>query len=163
MKKIKQKKSHSDDDLILEFYNVKFFVIPNPDKFSDKDISRIENIVKIMSDVIYIDKSYVDFPENKYNDVFLEFEGWENLCKLIKKTNYGEKSGEKISLILIDSFKLIITTYMYYILSLYDYNIEDITLDLLDSEIVVKYFKDTTQYWKYNPGPWQDWGLKNNE
>ena len=67
-------KNKDDFDLMFEFRNVKVFVIANPEMYDDTDISKLEEIVKIMSRKIFIDKSYVDFPENKHRDTFLELE-----------------------------------------------------------------------------------------
>lgn len=153
-------KNKDDFDLMFEFRNVKVFVIANPEMYDDTDISKLEEIVKIMSRKIFIDKSYVDFPENKHRDTFLELEEWENVCKLIKRTKYGKITTDATDSLLHDAFKTIALAYLYDVLEKFGYDIENITLDVLnDTGIAVRFYKDTIQEWKYYPGPWQDWGL----
>ena len=157
-------KSKDDFDLMFEFDNIKLFVIVNPDVYDDNDVAKIEEIVNAMSKKIVIDKSYVDFPENKHQDVFLELEGWENVCKLVKRTKYGKITTESADSLLHDAFQMMILAYMYDVLEKFGYDINEITLDILNgSDIAVKFFKDTVQEWKYYPGPWQDWGLEESE
>ena len=153
-------KNKDDFDLMFEFRNVKVFVVANPEMYDDTDISKLEEIVKIMSRKIFIDKSYVDFPENKHRDTFLELEEWENVCKLIKRTKYGKITTDATDSLLHDAFKTIALAYLYDVLEKFGYDIENITLDVLnDTGIAVRFYKDTIQEWKYYPGPWQDWGL----
>lgn len=153
-------KNKDDFDLMFEFRNIKVFVIANPEMYDDTDISKLEEIVKIMSRKIFIDKSYVDFPENKHRDTFLELEEWENVCKLIKRTKYGKITTDATDSLLHDAFKTIALAYLYDVLEKFGYDIENITLDVLnDTGIAVRFYKDTIQEWKYYPGPWQDWGL----
>ncbi len=160
----KNKDDSFDFDLMFEFSDVKFFVIANPDVYDDDEVAKIEEIVNVMSRKIYIDKSYVDFPENKHNDTFLELEGWENVCKLVKRTKYGKISTEAADSLLHEAFKLMALGYMYDTLEKFGYDIEYITLDLLSrSGIMVRFYKDSIQEWKHYPGPWQDWGLEDNE
>lgn len=157
-------KSKNDFDLMFEFDDVKFFVIANPDVYDENDVAKIEEIVSIMSKRIYVDKSYVDFPENKHQDVFLELEGWENICKLVKRTKYGTIVSAASDTLLYDAFKQIAIAYMYTILEKYGYDIDNITLDTINGNgIMVKFFKDSIQEWKHYPGPWQDWGLEDSE
>lgn len=153
-------KNKDDFDLMFEFRNVKVFVIANPEMYDDTDISKLEEIVKIMSRKIFIDKSYVDFPENRHRDTFLELEEWENVCKLVKRTKYGKITTDATDSLLHDAFKTIALAYLYDVLEKFGYDIENITLDVLnDTGIAVRFYKDTIQEWKYYPGPWQDWGL----
>ena len=153
-------KNKDDFDLMFEFRNVKVFVIANPEMYDDTDISKLEEIVKIMSRKIFIDKSYVDFTENKHRDTFLELEEWENVCKLIKRTKYGKITTDATDSLLHDAFKTIALAYLYDVLEKFGYDIENITLDVFnDTGIAVRFYKDTIQEWKYYPGPWQDWGL----
>ena len=157
-------KDNDDFDLMFEFDDVKMFVIANPDMYDDDDVAKIEEIVDVMSKRIYIDKSYVDFPENKHQDVFLELEGWENVCKLVKRTKYGKITTESADSLLHEAFKMMAIAYMYDVLEKFGYDIDGITLDVLnDYGIAVKFYKDGIQEWKHYPGPWQDWGLDDNE
>lgn len=162
--KIKLNQQSSNDDLLLEFSNIQFFVIANPDTYDDNAVSQIEKIVDVMSKHIYIDKSYVDFPENKHCDVFLELDGWQNMCKLIKKTKYGKISSNSADEILHETFKLIVVAYMYSVLEKFNYNIEDIQLDIVNgSGLDVRYYEDKIQEWKHYLGPWQEWNSEDSE
>lgn len=151
-------------DIILEFNNIKLFVLVEPDTYTNSEIQKIENTVAIMSKRIFIDKSYVDFPENKHKDVFIEYNGWKNLCKLLKKTKYCKEMSSITNNVLNDTFKVIVIAYIYHVLEIFGYDIENISVDfMLDCELSVKFHKDTVKEWKYYPGPWQDWGLDDNE
>lgn len=157
-------KDKDDFDLMFEFDNVKMFVIANPATYDDDDVAKIEELVNSMSRKIYIDKSYVDFPENKHQDVFLELEGWDNVCKLLKRTKYGKITTDSADSLLHEAFKMMVLTYMYDVLEKFGYDIDDIALDVLnDFGIAVKFYIDIIQEWKYYPGPWQDWGLEDCE
>lgn len=157
-------KNKDDFDLMFELSNVKVFVIANPEMYNDEDVAKIEEIVKTMSRKIFIDKSYVDFPENKHRDTFLELEGWESVCKLVKRTKYGKITTDAADSLLHEAFKTIALAYLYDVLEKFGYDIENITLDVLnDTGIAVRFYKDTIQEWKYYPGPWQDWGIDDSE
>ena len=97
-----------------------------------------------MSKQIYVDKSYVDFPENRHCDVFLELEGWQIMCKLIKRTKYGKISVNSVDDILCETFKTILLAYMYSTLEKFGYDIENIQLDIINgNKLNVKFYKDT--------------------
>lgn len=155
-----------DDNIELQFHfeNVQLFVVTNPDIYNDEDSSKIDEIVQHMSRSIWIDKSYVDFPENKHQDTFLELDGWNKLCSLIKKTKYGKESAGIADDIIVQSLKLMVIAYMYSVLESFGYDIEGIAIDFMHNyRLDVKYYIDTVQEWKYYPGPWQDWGLDDSE
>lgn len=114
-----------------------------------------------MSKRICIDKSYVDFPENKHQDTFIELDGWRNLCSLLKKTKYGSRSTDAADEIVVEAFKTMVSAYLYSVLESFGYDIESITVDFVHGYgIDVKFYKDAVQEWKSYPGPWQDWDLE---
>ena len=149
-----------DAELIFVFKNVKMQAIVDPEIYDEKDAKEIDRILEIMTQEISIDKSYVDFPENKHQDTFIELEGWERLCQLVKKTQFGKKSSNMADEIVIESFKTIILGYLYSIYECLGYNIDGIALDFEHAAgLHTEFYKDTIQEWKHYPGPWQDWGL----
>ena len=96
--------------------------------------------------------------------MFLELIGWENLCRLVKKTEFGKKSTILVDDVIADAFKVMIIAYIYSILEKYDYDIDGIQLDVIaNSGINTKFYKDIHMEWKRYPGPWQDWGLEDCE
>lgn len=96
-----------------------------------------------MSREIVIDKSYVTFPENKHRDTFLELEGWNSLCKLVKKTKFGKKSSNAADEVVADAFKAMIAAYMYDILEKFGYDIEGINVDFMHGYgLDVKFYRD---------------------
>lgn len=162
--KVKTSGKNKDNfDIVFEFKNAEFFVTVDPDMYNDIDLAEIEYIVNHMSKDIWIDKSYVDFPENKHKDVFLGLDGWENVCKLVRRTKYGKLSPKLADGILFEAFQLMMTAYMYDILEKFDYDISGINLDVLNKGIETYFYKDGIQEWKHYPGPWQDWGLEDSE
>ena len=129
--------------------------------YGEKEAEKIEDIVQRMSEKIYIDKSYVEFPENKHRDTFIELDGWDNLCGLLKKTKFGKLSTDSADELVAEAFRVIITAYMYSVLECLGYDIEGITVDFVHGYgIDVKFYKDMVQEWKSYPGPWQEWGLE---
>lgn len=55
----------------------------NSNVFSEDEALEIKQIVKEICKEMWIDKSYVEFSENKHEDVFMLEKGWNELCKLV--------------------------------------------------------------------------------
>lgn len=156
---MRQKKQ--DCQIQYLFKNVKFSVDVDEDIYDDNDKKEISRIVNGVSKEICIDKSYVDFDENKHNDTFIELDGWNKLCKLVKKTKFGKNATPSQDEELDEAFKLLAYAYVYSILEKYGYDISCIQLSFKDnSSFRAIFLEDTVDEWKYYPGKWQDWKLK---
>lgn len=165
---IKKSKTNKNDipDFIFTFRYSRLVVDFVDGIFNLSEKSHIQNIVNTISEYIVIDKSYVDFSENKHQKVFIEESEWKELCKLVYTIKLNNKKNKKISKKDLEKYKLItlilyssmIENYLYGILLDFGYDIEYINLSLAEntffkSEIEI----DNIHAWKYYPGPWQTW------
>ena len=48
-----------------------------------------------LANKIYIDKTYVEFKENKHKDTFMYEDGWKQLCRLVLRTHFGNKATKE--------------------------------------------------------------------
>lgn len=53
------------------------------DSVPEEEQEEIKNAVKHLSREMWIDKSYVEFKENKHEDTFMLEAGWNELCALV--------------------------------------------------------------------------------
>ena len=58
-------------------------VVVDPDFYDDATRLEMTGLANDLANEIIIDKSYVDFKENKHQDTFITSEGWTKLCRLV--------------------------------------------------------------------------------
>lgn len=147
-------------DIIFNFKDVEMSVVVDNAIYDEEEIKHIVDIVDIMSKNISIDKSYVDFPRNKHQDTFMNLEGWNDLCDTIIASGFTKyiRKMERNQLLAI--YNEMISTYMYKILEIYEYDTEYIDLCIKEGTFYqVSYEIDTIHEWKYYKGSWKDWNI----
>lgn len=156
----KQKKQKTNKYFDLQFIFKYVFVecIIDDELYSKEEKQKIYDIIKLLSKEIVIDKSYVQFKDNKHEDVFILEEGWNSVCKLAIDTKYGKNATKSENLILMESYMLMILCYLYHCLEILGYSSDGIIIDFTNkSKFMVEIHKDTINEWKYYPGKWQTW------
>lgn len=132
-------------------------VIIDTDMYSDEDQLRINNIIKCCSKNIEIDKTYVDFKNTLYEKTFMTEKGWKCFCKLVRKTQFGNKCTKSQHLALQENYELMILCYLYQLLEDYGYDCAGVCLQIKgDSHFMVQIFNDCSTPAKYL-GKWQSW------
>lgn len=150
-----------EDNLLFVFSYVVVDVDVNPEVYSDKDKKKMFQIANEMANKICIDKSYVEFPENKHQDTFMYETGWKALCKLVLQTEFGHKATKAQDQKLSELYQQMICIYLSNCLMLYGYDDENFAIEIAaGSKFQVEVFYDSCQEWKSYPGPWQDWEQK---
>ena len=152
-------KSIQPRDYVFEFKHVKFKVSFEQGVYSDEEAKEIENLIEEIGDHIYIDKSYVDYKGTKYEKNFMREQGWNELCELVTKTNFGLNATKLENQTLLFCFTMMIQCYVYLFLDDLDIDINNVYLEVADntrflSHIVI----DKTNSWEKYPGKWQTWG-----
>ena len=143
---------------MFEFRNIKVFVIANPEMYDDTDISKLEEIVKIMSRKIFIDKSYVECKDNKRKSVFMVESGWNSLRDVILDTKFCKYIYGNTNEVLIDAFATMGRCYVYECLSSKTEKFTSINVTVKeDCEFEVIVCKDVSNDYKRYLGRWQDW------
>lgn len=156
--KSKKKTKHVDyTDLAFMFKNIPFTVDFGEEVEPDTK-KQVNEIIDIISNDISIDKSYVNVEGNLHQDTFIDEDGWNELCKLLKDTNFGNTATEEQNDEMSDAYMLMVIAYAYSILELYDIDIEDITIGIKPkTKFTIEFYKDYVQSWRLYKGPWQDW------
>ena len=150
-------KQSDNTDLIYTFKYVCMTCHINNDVPQDVQ-QKIHMAVKQICKEIWIDKSYVEFKENKHEDTFMLEEGWNELCNLVIQTNCGEKATKQQNAMMQEAFCLMIVCYVYLFLENLGYDADDIYLEINpESRFMVQYEEDKIKEWKYYPGKWQTW------
>lgn len=148
----------NDDNLLFIFSAACVNIDVNPEIYTEKDKKRMFQIANELGNKICIDKSYVEFPENKHQDTFMYEEGWKELCRLVLHTNFGRKATKKEDQQLFEAYSSMICIYLSNCLKSYGYDDENFSVELAEgSQFHVEVFFDYCQEWKHYPGPWQDW------
>lgn len=151
-----KKKTNKYCDLIFTFNYVCVDFSVNEDFYSTEDCKKIKNILQIITEEIVIDKSYVEFSENKHEDVFMTEFGWNELCKLTIDTK--KNATKKQNITKLEAYMLMILSYIYLFFENLGYNTDEIYFEIAkDSRFMTTFCKDTIQEWKYYPGKWQTW------
>ena len=55
----------------------------DPEFYDDDALHNMTSLANDLANEIIIDKSYVDFKENKHQDTFITSDGWTKLCRLV--------------------------------------------------------------------------------
>jgi len=127
---------------------------------NEKDLDEIKKEFDLISEEIWIDKTYVDFKENKYEFVFLREDGWNELKRFIWKI-YDNYSIET-HMIIRKTLESIIISYMEHMAVQLGYDPELLYFSVdPDSDINIRLIKDTAKEWLTYPGRWQDWPENN--
>lgn len=159
MTKTKLTKCRQSDnvDLIYTFKYICMDVHVN-NSYSNEEQLEIKHKVKEICKEICIDKSYVEFSENKHEDVFMLEDGWNELCKLVLQTKCGKNATKQQNMIMQEAFTLMILCYVYLFLENLGYDNNDIILELAPTgKFMVEYEIDNIKEWKHYPGKWQTW------
>lgn len=159
-KKPSKCKQQFSKDLIFTFRYVCLSCYIN-EAVPEETRQKIQDAVKQICNCIVIDKSYVEFKENKHEDVFMLENGWNELCDLVYKTNFGKKATKSQNNAMHESFSLMIMCYIYLFLENLSYDTDMVILEFdKNSKFMVEYSEDNIQEWKHYPGKWQTWYLK---
>lgn len=151
------KRKHTKySDLIFTFKFACVDFVVNDEIYSANDCKQIRQILSTLTREITIDKSYVDFKDNKYDKVFITEDGWNALCKLTIDTK--RKATQKQNDLKIESYAMIILSYLYQALEDFGYDTDEIYLEVVeDRYFMVEFEYDKTSAWKSYPGKWQSW------
>ena len=134
--------------------NIAFDVEFKTSFFDEETEEEIKDFVKHFSNEIYIDKSFVNSNDNKYNDVFLTDDGWESLKHMILISSYGQKLSKKDQLMLTNVFTSIAECYILHsLVSYFEFEYINIAdhIELVPSaksNFVVIVTKDLATEWK---------------
>lgn len=143
-------------DLIFTFKFACIDFVVNEETYSTDDCKQIRQILSTLTREITIDKSYVDFKDNRHDKVFMTEYGWNALCKLAIDTR--RKATQKQNDTKIESYSMIILSYLYQALEDFGYDTDEIYLEVAeDSYFMVEFEYDETSAWKSYPGKWQSW------
>lgn len=147
-----------EDNLLFTFSYAVVDVDVNPDVYSEKDKKQMFQIANELANKIYIDKTYVEFLENKHQDTFMYEAGWKELCKLVLKTNFGNNATRSQDQQLSEAYQQMICIYLSNCLKSYGYDDENFSIEISPgSKFQVEVSYDSCQEWRHYPGPWQDW------
>lgn len=150
-------KQSDNVDLVFTFKYVCMACHVN-DALPEEEQQQIKSAVKEICKEIWIDKSYVEFKENKHEDVFMLENGWNELCQLVIQTKCGKNATKQQNAIMQEAFSLMILCYVYLFLENLGHDTDDIVLELTpNGRYMVEYEVDKVQEWKYYPGKWQTW------
>ena len=133
--------------------------------FDEHETKEILDIVENLSHEMFIDKSYVECSENLRKSTFMLKSGWESLCNIMLKTNFGKNMHPKTQESVVDAFSTIACCYIYECLSCYSHikdKISHVTICVdqnCDFEVVVCI--DKSNDWKKYLGKWQQWEFDN--
>lgn len=145
-----------DLQFTFKYVNINFKV---DESYSVEECEKIKTILNTMSETIVIDKSYVEFKENKHNDTFMIEKGWNELCALVISTNFGKNATPPQAEALLQSYCMMLLCYAYQILQKFDYDVSTIYLYMpKDGKFMVEFEEDKIKEWKTYPGKWQTWG-----
>lgn len=153
---MKNNKHQKYYDLIFTFEYICINFEVNEDVYDEDDKKEIKNILKCITKKIIIDKSYVEFKENKHCDTFITENGWNKLCKLVidtKKKCTKSQNEEKNA-----AYIMLFLSYIYLFFENLGYDTESLYFEPAgDTYFMVSFEKDTINEWKYYPGKWQTW------
>lgn len=143
--------------------NVKFNVEFDSEIFDENQQKELRDYIDVMSKVIPIDKTYVEFKGNDRKSTFMLEEGWNQLKHDIVLSNFCKNISVKDTKGMADAFAVIARCYMYECLLLKTKNIEHINCTVLeDQEFELVICKDVGREFENYPGPWQNWEFDDN-
>lgn len=138
----------------------------NYNSLSDSDkkqlLDEINYAVSVLSREIYLDKSYVIFPENKHSQRYVTEEDWNSVVEIVKRSDFCKKITKLDCLKLQKIYMNFIITYIYSCLQLYGYDIYELGIKFEKTNFIVEFYYDDVQEWKYYKGKWQDWEKTKN-
>ena len=134
-------------------FNVEF-----EEGFFDKDEQKdIKEYIESLSNVISIDKSYVECNLNARKSTFMIEDGWNSLRDMLIDTEYGKYLHPNNYETLIEAFSVMAQCYLYECLSLKTEYISHINISIKNEPFDVVICKDKSNDWKSYKGKWQDW------
>lgn len=154
----KRTKKSQPIDWIFIFKYAVMDVSCDPEMYNENDQKKIQQIVRQLCKEIWIDKTYVDFEENKHEKIFMLEKGWNKLCKLVTAT-YDQKSLTRAQNDeLLEAYKLMIICYLNMCLTDLGYDISGICIQMQEGcRFMSEVQLDTMQAWQNYPGRWQTW------
>ena len=159
-RKTKQDLDDEQVDLIFVFEGMDIRCVCDPDVYSYDEAAKLQEIVTSLSREIAIDKSYVDFPENKSQKTFIHQEAWDSVCALALVEHYVKtpKLSKSQKALLQDSYQLMAICYVEQCLDDLGYDTAAMCLTLSEgSKYKYEIRIDTAHAWKDYIGPWQTW------
>lgn len=130
----------------------------NPLMYTEADIPAVADIIEVIRKEIVIDKTYVEFDGNPFEKTFMKESGWNELCDLVRETDFGKNMTPDQQQILSEAYQSMIICYINQVLSDMGYDLDGIRLAPQPSfGFDVAYSIDDIQEWKHYPGRWQKW------
>lgn len=150
----------SDEDihsLVFVFKNASVTCNLNQEVFSKEDAVKIREILKTVTNEIYIDRTYVSFPGSKFKKTFLQETGWNALCETLVETNFGKNATATEKAVWLEAYKMMIAAYIKQIFEDLNYDVDNMEFKVVaDSKLSVRYYKDQAKEWKKYKGTWQE-------
>ena len=145
-------------DLIFTFKYCCMDVVCDEDMYDKEQIKEIKRIVAHLSKEIMIDKSYVSYEGTKFEKTFIREEGWNELCKLVYKTRWGNRCTKTQNLVILEAYKAFIEYYLYQCLTDLGWDCDGINIDMApDTKFMSEVEVDEIKAWEKYPGKWQTW------
>ena len=158
VRKRKSKFQTYTDDLIFTLRYVVMSVVVDPDFYDDATRLEMTGLANDLANEIIIDRSYVDFKENKHQDTFITSEGWTKLCRLVYDVQFNNRRVQNSTEILTQAYAEMSAAYVNICMQTFGYDPDHFTVEMVPgTRFLVKISQDTVKEWKHYPGKWQDW------
>lgn len=146
------------EDLIFTLKYVVMSVDVDPEFYDDDAHFQMTGLANDLANEIVIDKSYVDFKENKHQDTFITSDGWTKLCRLVCDLQFNHKRVQNSEEILTYAYAEMSAAYISICLQILGYDCDHFAVEMVPgTKFLAKITLDTVQEWKHYPGRWQDW------
>lgn len=146
------------EDLIITLKYVVMSVDVDPEFYDDATHYKMTCLANDLANEIMIDKSYVDFKENKHQDTFITSDGWTKLCRLVCDLYLNNRKVQNSKEILTQAYAEMSAAYINLCLRTFGYDDDHFAVEMVPgSRFLADISRDTVQEWKYYPGRWQDW------
>lgn len=153
------KKEKPRIDLVFHFLDPKVEVELEDGWFDEESEKEFLDLIDDLKKSIWIDKTYVDFEESKYSDVFLTEDGWKYLCELIVISGFCKFLPSDAQEQITETYQIMVVCYLYIEIVKRGWDQEHIKITPnKEDEIEVEIYIDETpnDSWKEYKGTWQE-------
>lgn len=158
VRKRKSKFQTYTEDLIFTLRYVVMMVDVDPEFYDDAAHRKMTGLANDLANEIVIDRSYVDFKENKHQDTFITSDGWTKLCRLVCDLQFNNKHIQNSEAILTQAYAEMSAAYINMCLQIFGYDVDHFAVEMVPgTKFLAEISRDTIQEWKRYPGRWQDW------